>query len=793
MFLKVKRLKQIDDVLFEANIIKFGDQFNDLSDEYSGNGSNKTDTTGQENETAVWNKFDVLIDSLLAQGIVDLDRELQRPIYEKELGSARGKEITQAYLNYCKVRIERLKTEMSAELTNPDPDKDKIQSISRTIIEVAARIEALDKIYLAFKALQQSELTSVADEINAKITELKQSLTGAYMEPINTTADSIKKEMLQITDGEAPLESKLESSKNVLCQFGALNKAIENYPPEVKEGAKEAKAKIDHTIKQAIGEENFANIEEEILTNDHEANVLKRILDMRHRNFTSEDEIYKEADGIKISINGLKNPKGKARSKPEVIAFLEKQLAEVTGELLQKAKDKSLSLNRDRGIHYDFNVMLKLHQVVDLPVTGKQIADASWVMKFRKRLASILDLLVFGGDIPVTAAYQAFSNFGQAVHKAYAVSLNTTAKLIGKAINGREGEMKADAISRMFIPNPDVVDNKPTSNVPIPTKLTEDAGPGVAPGVSMQTPASISGMGPISAPTRTSFGSGDKFSSGHAKHRRKKKKRMGLYENQVKVMSFSAFINESTESRSDKFNVGDTVMVRANSEELQDELFQAIDGALAVISEIYRTTYEPDVDRFEVTLKNPVKVNGSEIKIVPGLYIDNIERYRQSTDSTENEAEVMNAPRGQSMNTIREFNESLEEAEWYFGMADCLGIESFVKEPFAREWEDVDTLFDIGLLPVNSSTDPEKQKYNVEIGMMVRRAHANQHRWPVVFRVKLDSNGAKQVNDMIKHGDYEMALIALKDNAITTQVARGIGGDPERRWNSIPNPELDPM
>jgi hypothetical protein len=543
MFINVKRFQQFDDLLLEANIIKFGDEFNGMAQEYDGGDSGATNSIEQGTDDQQWTRLDALIDTLLAQRIIDLDRELQRPLYEKEFGSARGKQLAEAYLTYCKGRIERLSAEIKAELAKEEVDVDHLADLNKMTVEIAARIEALDKIYSAFKLIGNYEGAGVADEMKKKIDEIKQALSSAYIDPLVIIGSKVKTE-ISAMEKATEIPKKIENAERIIEQLHIIERIIVVYPNETKQGFEQAKQRAEQTVKTEIGEENYERIHEEILNNDHEAGILRRILDIRYMNFTSEQEIYRAADGIKISINGLRNPKSKIKSRPEVIAYLEKQLAEVTDEVLKKARDKSITIDKTKGIHYDFNVKLKLHEVIDLPVTGKQIADASWIMKFRKHLKTITDLLIMG-DHPMTAASQAFANFGEAVHKIYAVSLNSTAKLIGRAIKGREGEMKADAISRMFIPGPDVLDKKPRG---ISQPISEDGegGGGSVPGVSMQTPGSISGMGPIKAPTATSVGSGDKFSPDKKK---KKKKYKSPFESQVKVLNFSTFVNENNNRR----------------------------------------------------------------------------------------------------------------------------------------------------------------------------------------------------------------------------------------------------
>lgn len=75
-----------------------------------------------------------------------------------------------------------------------------------------------------------------------------------------------------------------------------------------------------------------------------------------------------------------------------------------------------------------------------------------------------------------------------------------------------------------------------------------------------------------------------------------------------------------------KFRIGDRVIVRAEAEEMQNALFQEIDGSTATVSEVYQNAYEPGVFRIEIELDTPIELHGERVKVVPGLYVDNLEK-----------------------------------------------------------------------------------------------------------------------------------------------------------------------
>jgi hypothetical protein len=59
--------------------------------------------------------------------------------------------------------------------------------------------------------------------------------------------------------------------------------------------------------------------------------------------------------------------------------------------------------------------------------------------------------------------------------------------------------------------------------------------------------------------------------------------------------------------------------------------------------------------------------------------------------------------------------------------------------------------------------------------------------------VLLSEDSAKLIQNLIDSQDYKKALITIKNLALETQLARGQGGNLEKRWKMIPNPELDPF
>jgi hypothetical protein len=136
--------------------------------------------------------------------------------------------------------------------------------------------------------------------------------------------------------------------------------------------------------------------------------------------------------------------------------------------------------------------------------------------------------------------------------------------------------------------------------------------------------------------------------------------------------------------------------------------------------------------------------------------------------------------------------ETYSTPTWWVGLADCNGIESFIKEPDMSDADDADRLAELGLDEPGAGNKLRKGWSN-QVGMLQMRARANSQRHAVVYRVKLNQEDADQIESMLTDGEYTEALALLKEVALETQIARGTGINAEKAWSMIPNPDLDPF
>ena len=152
---------------------------------------------------------------------------------------------------------------------------------------------------------------------------------------------------------------------------------------------------------------------------------------------------------------------------------------------------------------------------------------------------------------------------------------------------------------------------------------------------------------------------------------------------------------------------------------------------------------------------------------------------------------------GNYVTPFGKFNESVNEpisnSKWYYGIADCHGLESFIEEPILHSAEKLDRLNKLGLSPYGSKDDPNAKERNHNLNMMQMRCNFNSQRHPVVYRARLAEDDAEMVQDLLDSGDYINALKVVKGNSEEVQLTRGRGGSAEKAWRMIPNPDLDPM
>ena len=512
MKLIIKKVQNIEDLILETFLIEAGNSIDGMAN--SGNGS-------EYDPNQYYEEFNIILDRFILMENSEFEQKLgDGTFFQKKFGSQGMFEFVSLYLAYLSKNIEELSKKLDV-IIDTDIDEVKIKEIDQLIFRNAARIQILERIYYNLKENNRS--TNVSIPTYDKIMETKRSITYSYAKLINKLAQKIKEATQKFNSAKSQQE-KEEFAKEAVNLGDTAKKVTEDYPNEVKNPIDSAIGQNEESIKNEIGEESFNGIKQKLTVDKTVADIIHRIVRYQYTTWTSEADVNREGDLLMASINGLRKDVG---INEETIIYLENLVTGIRQNLIKAIRAKDFNAKNYEGIHYDFNIKLPLYEKIQLPVTGKQIADSTKIMKLRKASQEFIDFIFGGQAKEQDAAGRAFMETGQWLHRIYAKTLNNSAKMIGKALNGREGEMKADAISRLFIPNTSVVDE------PKNKQISEEA---VAPGVSPQVPGSISGMGPTLAPTPTRIGSGDNFQQVVKKKKKKKS-----------LLEFSEFINEENE------------------------------------------------------------------------------------------------------------------------------------------------------------------------------------------------------------------------------------------------------
>jgi len=494
MFIKVKRFQHLESLLLESQGIEMTNRFDAALTDFTKNAS-----------APDYTKFDALIDSILDEQISN------QQAFINKFGDNTAANLINSYLGYCDTRLKAVTSKIIKEYGSNNPVLEEIKNNQEALVVIHSRINKLTKIYEDLSTrIQNSQILPI---ITQKIQEVTQTVNEAWSEVMNGIGSIVRTTQNNMANA-ATEEEKTRFAKLTLIKFKTLISLGEPMPTEWKQAISMGKAAADSKIKDA-------GLDPDQLTQSYSRtdDITKRIVRLEITNWKTEDLLDYECDQIKAQINALTG----TPAEPKIEAY-RSELNDIVSMIKQKLSDKSLDLDKTKGIHFDFNIKLRLYEKTPLPVTGQQIADNSKIMKFRKGLASFISFFASDSSEPLTPAGQAFANLGKSIHDTYAKVLNTSAMFIGKALGGKEGKLKADAISRMFIPDTKVLDKKPV--------VAEELGAGSAPGLSIQVPGSIGSMGPITPPTATSFGSGDNFSP-------KKKK------SKSKILGFSEYLKEN--------------------------------------------------------------------------------------------------------------------------------------------------------------------------------------------------------------------------------------------------------
>lgn len=74
------------------------------------------------------------------------------------------------------------------------------------------------------------------------------------------------------------------------------------------------------------------------------------------------------------------------------------------------------------------------------------------------------------------------------------------------------------------------------------------------------------------------------------------------------------------------WSIGDIVTIKMGTEDSQNQIIKAADGKRGKVSLIYTNPYEPDINRYEVELLQPITIDEESTRTIDGLYDDNLSK-----------------------------------------------------------------------------------------------------------------------------------------------------------------------
>jgi hypothetical protein len=74
------------------------------------------------------------------------------------------------------------------------------------------------------------------------------------------------------------------------------------------------------------------------------------------------------------------------------------------------------------------------------------------------------------------------------------------------------------------------------------------------------------------------------------------------------------------------WSIGDMVTIKMGAEDSQNQIIRAADGNRGKVSLIYTNPYEPDINRYEVELLQPITIDDQSVRTMDGLYDDNLSK-----------------------------------------------------------------------------------------------------------------------------------------------------------------------
>ena len=533
---KFKHIKILEQLLLESELIVVGNEISDIINMSKGKGK----------EEDLYAKIDALLAQMIENDV--LNKAKADPGILEELSNAflnsEWTSILKRYINFISQIVES-ETRSLQELIENDASEDDIEVQKARLRAYKGR---LGVVYQAYNSIEEAKWTAEVRELMQEIEKIKGDQAKTETEVLTKLVDFTSSRMGNTDDVKAATSTAIQvvqiayewtsdqGEEPEINISGEPNQKqttepdIEYIPyEEIKSDDDKAAEKLkeeNEALKkklveisqdfnkrtggqaQSLGKRDViirTAIEE--LRTWQEINTLEsQFSKVRTTIMTDEIDEIDPATGNRIAVVKLDAAAKRAYIQLATDAYLEAK-ARLGGFKVD------LDVNRYQGVSYTPEINLPLYSKTLIPITSKQMADASriqYLFKALNWLGSMLPTIDYPGKEQKAMGEQALR-----MRAAILPVIGRTVSKAARKLGGKEAQLKAEKWTRILFTSKDSGLDQPKSQIKntMPgspgTKVRESEG--APPGVALQVPGSIGGQGNPVAPTQSSIGSGDNF------------------------------------------------------------------------------------------------------------------------------------------------------------------------------------------------------------------------------------------------------------------------------------------
>ena len=511
--LKFKHIHILEQLLLESDLIVIGNEVSDII---------TFAKSGNQKEEDIMKKVDEFLSRLIENDLLNkakTDPQVLQQLSQSFLNKE-WIDILNKYIDFVS-QVLKYETEQFDEMLKNGDD------IELQLERIRAYKGRLGIIWEAYHTIEESnwteEVNSLLDKIKISFTSQKKNeaevtkelVTSAKEKMNNTTADSedFKKTTEDsvkiayiISDFSNKDEDKKKPEPDIIdVEWEEVQTEMDNDVDDFKKASEDFNKRTEGKAEQLVKRDVIIRNAIEELRNWADLNTLEsQFVKVRIMIMTDERAEIDPITKLRTRQHTLHDSAKKQYMVDAIEAYLEAKAR------LGKYKT-DLDLKKYKGVAYSPEINLPLFERTKIPITSKQMLDSSrinYLLKIGTYLGSILADVNHLGDEQKRLG-ELIGNF----RKATLPIIGRTISRVAKKTGGKESQLKAEKWTRFLFTSAESGLDAPQSKIKGATKVgsgqvKEDA---MAPGVAMQTPANIGGMGDPIAPTQTSLGSGDNF------------------------------------------------------------------------------------------------------------------------------------------------------------------------------------------------------------------------------------------------------------------------------------------